>query len=332
MSRNYWTAADADKVLKSKVVEVERQQVAGDLGVTADTTLTVGRVVLDYITNHVKRSGLNVEFYESMARTLTPDPLWSMKAVKVNKNDVRELRRRLAESGRRGGKRSASTVNAFHAVLRAAFNYAVDGDQLDRNPFARVKMERPNNKRDRVLTVDEYARLLAGCAPYLRDLVELAWETGARREELESLTWRQVSIEQKTIRLEQTKNGEDRTVPLSERAEEILRSAWGSRKGRVIRRGDEGKVFLHIPSIPAGSTVWRGVGRTKIGFNSACRRAKIEDFRFHDLRHCFVSRKRAQGVPDHVIRAIVGHKTPSMTDRYTTVAAAEMLAAVRRAG
>lgn len=49
----------------------------------------------------------------------------------------------------------------------------------------------------------------------------------------------------------------------------------------------------------------------------------------HDLRHRFVSRKRAEGVQDFVIRAIVGHKSESMTERLTSVSQDTLLAAVR---
>lgn len=55
------------------------------------------------------------------------------------------------------------------------------------------------------------------------------------------------------------------------------------------------------------------------GFKDACERAGIEDFRFHDLRHCFVTNMRKAGVPESVIMKITGHKTASMFLRYNTV-------------
>ena len=58
------------------------------------------------------------------------------------------------------------------------------------------------------------------------------------------------------------------------------------------------------------------MGSTKKSFDTANAEAKIEDFRFHDLRHCFVTRMRREGVPDHVIRAITGNKTMSVFMRY----------------
>lgn len=52
---------------------------------------------------------------------------------------------------------------------------------------------------------------------------------------------------------------------------------------------------------------------------NACRKAKIADFRFHDLRHTFNTNMRKAGVDHSVIMKLTGHKTPSMFQRYNTV-------------
>ena len=66
--------------------------------------------------------------------------------------------------------------------------------------------------------------------------------------------------------------------------------------GPVFRQGDPRTAFVH-----------------------ACQRAKIEDFHFHDLRHCFVTRSRREGYQDRRIMSITGHKTMSVFTRYDTV-------------
>jgi len=58
------------------------------------------------------------------------------------------------------------------------------------------------------------------------------------------------------------------------------------------------------------------VGNTKNSFTTACRKAEIKDFHFHDLRHCFVTRMRRTGIPDYVIMSITGHRTYAVFERY----------------
>jgi integrase len=64
--------------------------------------------------------------------------------------------------------------------------------------------------------------------------------------------------------------------------------------------------------IPAG----RNIGSVKTAFNAAVRRAGIEDFRFHDLRHTFASHMIMKGGTLKEVQEILGHKTMTMTLRY----------------
>ena len=57
----------------------------------------------------------------------------------------------------------------------------------------------------------------------------------------------------------------------------------------------------------------------KAGFQKTCRRAGIENFKFHDLRHCAITNMRKAGVPDNVIMSISGHKSAAMFRRYDRV-------------
>ena len=54
-------------------------------------------------------------------------------------------------------------------------------------------------------------------------------------------------------------------------------------------------------------------------FGAACKRAGIEDFTFHDLRHTFNTNAYRAGVPIPTIMTITGHKSLTMFKRYTTI-------------
>ena len=76
---------------------------------------------------------------------------------------------------------------------------------------------------------------------------------------------------------------------------------------------------------------WGGkaVKDMRSAFASACQRAGIQDFRFHDLRHTFASRLVQGGVPLYEVMNLTGHKSLSMVQRYAHLAPEFQEAAIR---
>src|SRR5512136_1197972 len=64
----------------------------------------------------------------------------------------------------------------------------------------------------------------------------------------------------------------------------------------------------------------RHIGDIKHSFTSACRKAGITDFRFHDLRHTYASHLAMRGVHIRALQELLGHKTLAMTQRYSHLA------------
>ena len=65
-------------------------------------------------------------------------------------------------------------------------------------------------------------------------------------------------------------------------------------------------------------------------FDTAVRKAAIENFRFHDLRHCTATNLRRAGVDTVTAMRIVGHKSEKMHKRYNSVSEADLEQAARR--
>ncbi|NDV11780.1 site-specific integrase [Crenobacter caeni] len=181
------------------------------------------------------------------------------------------------------------------------------------------KVSRPKAApgRERRLQRGELSRLLSAiedqggqAAPWLRACIELALETGMRAGEILSLEWRQVDLVSAVIKLEQTKNGTSRLVPLSEHAESVL-AALPRPELRVI------------PNFYDTS----GLDRA---FKRACLRAGIEGLRFHDLRHEAASR-RAPHVTPQTLAKLFGWRNLQMSMRYYNPQIAELHAAIGRA-
>ena len=224
----------------------------------------------------------------------------------------RYRQKRLSEpSGRTPEKLTApATVNREMACFKTIFNKAVNNGKAERNPAQRLKMLKENNERGRVLSPEEYARLLAHCPEQLKPVVKLAYYTGMRQGEVLGLTWGQVDLKEGFIRLrpEHTKTNEWRLVPLNRELVEMF---------KAMPRGLPGvRVFVYQGKA-FGSSFQRA-------FETARKRAGIEDFTFHDLRHTAINNWRLQGHDFFRIMAVSGHKTMNVFKRYNTVSKDEL--------
>jgi integrase len=89
----------------------------------------------------------------------------------------------------------------------------------------------------------------------------------------------------------------------------------------LVRRIDTPHVFYD-------KVTGRPYRDVKRAFATACRRAKLEDFRFHDLRHTFASQLVMSGIDLTTVRELLGHKDIKMTIRYAHLAPAHKVKAV----
>jgi integrase len=206
------------------------------------------------------------------------------------------------------------TVNRELGVLRHLVKRAMRWEHLTRDPVGTWPFSKETSfGRTRFLTLDEIDRLLAACedsrSPYLRSFVLVAINTGMRRGEILKLTRRSIDWQNSIATLESTKNGDNRHVPLNSAAVEALRS--------LPARLDGGPLF----PFKDDSTVSRS-------FRRAVERAGIEDFRLHDLRHCFASYQAMNGVQGRGLQALLGHRDSRMTMRYSHLSDGYLHAAV----
>lgn len=198
-----------------------------------------------------------------------------------------------------------ATINRELACMKKAFNLAIKEWQWCReNPVSRVSMERERNARDRWLTADEEEMLLASCRPWLWDVVVFALGTGMRMGEILELTWRGVDFGRRTVMVFRSKNGDRRTIPVNEKVLSLLKER------AKVRSLQTELVFWSQTYTPLEG------GHLRRSFRLALRKAKIQDFHFHDLRHTFATRLAQQGVDLYTIQRLLGHKSPIMTQRY----------------
>lgn len=214
-----------------------------------------------------------------------------------------EARDELAgEVGPTGKRRSGATVNRYLAAMSHALTMASrEWGWARENPMLRVTKRKESRGRVRWLVEAEIERLLAACRAsglaYLEPAVVLALCTGMRQGEILGLRWRFVDLKRARVVLDDTKNGERRGVAVVGPALEALR------KLAKVRRLDDDRV---LPD----------TGSFRRAFGNAVKRAKLDDFRFHDLRHTAASYLAMNGATPNEIAAVLGHKTLAMVKRY----------------
>ena len=222
----------------------------------------------------------------------------NIEAVNVSEWTIENYKNRRLKEGVK-----PSTINNELSTLRAVLRKAKEWGLISRD-LPKVKMFRISDERVRYLSPEELRRLLSACPSHFRPLVEFAVLTGLRASEILTLKWENVDIEGEYVEIaaKNTKTRETKRIPLHPKAVEIL-------MGRPY--SVEGQGYKDI-------------------FKRACRRAGIEDFRFHDLRHTFASYLVMAGVDFYTIQELMRHSSPRMTKRYAHLSPEHMKREIRK--
>ncbi len=218
--------------------------------------------------------------------------------------------------------RTVARINREMALLRHMFNKAVSWGWLEFNPFLRGEtlFAKEKNARTRYLTPEESVKLLAECSNHLRPIVETAINTGMRKGEILALRWEWVQGTWINLPHGICKSGEGRAVPINQAQLEVFKEV----RGQV-----ELKSPYVFPSIVLSDVPYNTIRK---GFEAACRRAGIVNFRFHDLRHTCASWMVMAGASLKAVQEQLGHKTLAMTMRYAHLAPGHQQEAINLIG
>lgn len=212
------------------------------------------------------------------------------------------------------GHKNAYT-NKVLSILKTMFTKAVEWELIEEDILRRVrkvKMLR-EDKRLRYLTAEECQTLFNACDSHLKPIVITALNTGMRRGEILGLQRKHLDLTHGFILLDHTKNGERREIPINKTLLDLFQT--------LPRRLDSPYVFFH----PKTGLRY---GDIKHSFDTARKKAKLEDFHFHDLRHTFASHLIMAGVDLTTLKELLGHKDIKMTLRYAHLAPSHKMKAV----
>ena len=132
----------------------------------------------------------------------------------------------------------------------------------------------------------------------------IALTTGSRKSEILGLRGKDVDLENRLFLLFDTKNGDNRTVPISDQIFEIVRHRTRAREA----------LLFPSPSDPDQPVCIRSA------WEAAVQRAGLNDFRFHDIRHTTASYLTMDGTSTREVAEILGHKSLQTTKRYSHLA------------
>lgn len=220
----------------------------------------------------------------------------------------RDMIESIAEAKEAEG-RTPATVNRYLALIRAILRAAwLEWDWIDKAPKIRMRKER--NKRIRFLTRNEAERLLKELPEHLAAMARFSLCTGLRMNNVVRLKWKQVDLEQHLawIHPDESKTGKAIGVPLNSEAIAVLRQQYGKHQAYVF-------TFEGQPVTRASTHAWY----------KACKRAGLEDFRWHDLRHTWASWHAQEGTPLSVLQEMGGWSTAEMVKRYAHLTAGHLV-------
>jgi integrase len=210
----------------------------------------------------------------------------------------------------------AATINRETSALSRMFQLAIRRGLIEHLPLFPKRLEE-NPPRDEFFEHDEYVKVRAQLPRSYQDVLDFAYYSGWRRNEILELTWDEVDLKGGIIRLSprrsKTKTG--RVLPISPPLQQVLK------RRRRLRQPRDRRVFRR-DGVPVRA--WRTALR------DACRKANVPNRLLHDWRRTAARNLIRAGVPERIAMLLTGHKTRAVFDRYNIVNEQELLTAGAR--
>jgi integrase len=229
------------------------------------------------------------------------------KVADVGVLKLRAARDKLKDGGSK--TRAPSTINRYLSALRSCWNWGRTSGLIpqERSWPTRLLLTEPKG-RTRFLSDSELAKVLAvakGHSPVMHTAIIVSIACGVRQGELLRLRWADIDLDAGRLTVLVSKNDTARTVYLPSVAVEALKAL---KKAKVVSAT---AVFLIDEGAPLNKSGlewrWREIRTT----------AGLRDFRWHDLRHSCASFLAQKGATLLEIGSVLGHKSPSVTQRYS---------------
>jgi integrase len=314
------STGETDEVRAGKFLQRKLKEVGADqIGARTFTTPKASRLTLQELLDALKAD------FELRGKA-SPQNLSVIKRADSDFGTYRALELtpekidRYIEQRIEDGDRPA-TINRTTQILGQAYALAIKRGTLSRAPYIRHLSE-AGNARQGFFSEPELAAVISNLPEDLRDFVRFAAATGMRKGECCSLTWGDIEGDVLTLRGENAKNGEARSVPLVGELSEIIERRKAVRQ---VKENGTARMVEHIFHRDG-----QPIGEFRKSWEAACKKAGVFGRLFHDLRRSAVRNMTQAGVPQAVAMKVSGHKTTSMFQRYNIVATDDLRTALER--
>lgn len=195
---------------------------------------------------------------------------------------------------------TSATVNRLLALIRSILRKAErEWKWIDKAPI--VSMRHEGEKRERWLSKEESKRLVKELPSHLADLVVFSLATGLRQTNVLELRWKDVNLDKRhaIVPASQSKTKTSIAVPLNIDAVSILRK-------QLFKHSEFVFTYKGKPIKQCNTKAWK----------KALKRAGIENFRWHDLRHTWASWHVQNGTSLQELQQLGGWTSFNMVLRY----------------
>jgi integrase len=254
----------------------------------------------EYINRHAKRNKRTWREDEQRFDQYLAKPLGGKKLSTITRQEIAAIHAQITKAGH------GTTANRVLALVSSVFGRGIEFSIIESNPAKGIRRNKEAS-RDRFLQADELPRFFQAIADEpnetMRDYFLVSLLTGARRANVLSMAWHDVSLERAEWRLNTTKNGTPQTVTLSPQAMTVIQSR------RKLAADDAVFVF-------PGTGASGHLAEPKKAWLRILKRAGLADLRIHDLRRTLGSWQAKSGASMAVIGKSLNHKNTSTTAIY----------------
>ncbi|MEQ8851175.1 site-specific integrase [Gimesia sp.] len=313
------------KEARARALALERELLKGDTVKTVESEPVLITDAIEALIQSCKTEELRPKTISKYRQVLkdVAEFAESRNLYKLEQLDVRFVDAYRQHRKQKGAK--PKTIYTEVGVIRRLLLFAKTRRMIDEDPLEGLRLTEPKTEPQPFWNLDQLDMVIKSSSKVHRPVFTFLAETGLRIGELRWLTWDDVDLKQGLIHIRPkdnwtTKTGNVRSIPISDRACEVLQAQPRHSRWVFTARAS--------PKYPQGD---HQVSERRLleSLKRTLKKLKLKGH-LHTFRHSFISRAIVQGIPEAIIRSWVGHVDHKTLQHYTHIADQESQAAMQR--